>query len=120
MLSLRCLAWLAPACLLACSCAQNPESDLVEGTPPGVSGAQALSAPPGFVSETFAAGLDQPIAIDWASDGRAFIAEKAGVVRVLRDGQLLATPFVDIRSEVLSLSDRGLLSVAVHPQFPAQ
>lgn len=49
-----------------------------------------------------------------------FIGEKGGRVRVFRNGQLLATPFLDINSEVNSSGDRGMLGMVVHPQFPAQ
>lgn len=77
---------------------------------------QAL--PDGFVRETVVDGLDAGIAFDFAPDGRIFIAEKKGVVKVFQDGQLLATPFIDIQSQVNNISDRGLLGVAVHPDFP--
>jgi hypothetical protein len=41
------------------------------------------------------------------------------VVRVYQNGQLLPTPFIDISSRVNFVQDRGLLGVAVHPNFPA-
>jgi glucose/arabinose dehydrogenase len=90
------------------------------GEPGPGSASRPLVVAPGFVAETYVGGLDQPIAIDWARDGRAFVAEKPGIVRVVRDGALLAAPFIDLRDEVMNQSDRGLLSVAVHPQFPAE
>ena len=40
------------------------------------------------------------------------IAEKAGVVKVLKEGVVLSTPFVDLRSQVNNYWDRGLLAVA--------
>jgi glucose/arabinose dehydrogenase len=95
----------------------RPDSDAVDRT---ANHSRSLVVAPGFVAETYVAGLDQPIAIDWARDGRAFVAEKPGLVRVVRAGAVLATPFVDLRDEVMNQSDRGLLSVAVHPQFPAE
>ncbi|MCA9171670.1 MAG: PQQ-dependent sugar dehydrogenase, partial [Planctomycetales bacterium] len=63
-------------------------------------------------------GLVQPTAIDWSPDGNnMYIALKSGVVRVARNGQLSGTPFVDISAQVNDTRDRGLLGIAVHPDF---
>ena len=67
-----------------------------------------------------ASGLNLGTGFAFAPDGALFIAEKGGVVRVLRNGALLPTPFIDISAEVNNTSDRGLLGIAVHPGFPAQ
>lgn len=58
-----------------------------------------------------------PVAIAFAPDGRAFYTEKdTGLVRVLTpEGQLLAAPFADV--PVASSGERGLLGIALHPQF---
>jgi glucose/arabinose dehydrogenase/chitodextrinase len=77
------------------------------------------SWPPGFSSEPVVSGLSSPTAIDWASDGRMFIALKHGKVRVFENGQLLPTDFIDISAQVNSYWDRGLLGIALHPNFPA-
>jgi glucose/arabinose dehydrogenase len=79
-----------------------------------------LVTPPGFIFEDVVTGLDQSVAFDFAPDGRMYIAEKPGVVRVFENGALAQAPFIDIRDEVLNFSDRGLESVVVHPQFPEQ
>ncbi len=79
-----------------------------------------LVAPPGFIFEDVVTGLNQSVAFDFAPDGRLYIGEKAGVIRVFDHGTLYPTPFVDLQDEVLNFSDRGLESVAVHPQFPEQ
>ncbi|MBH8562639.1 PQQ-dependent sugar dehydrogenase [Nostoc sp. CENA67] len=71
-----------------------------------------------FKTETVASGLTQPTAFDWTSDGkRMFIAQKNGVVRVVDNGTLLKTPFIDISGLVNNVRDRGLLGIAVHPDF---
>ncbi|MCC5611408.1 PQQ-dependent sugar dehydrogenase [Nostoc sp. CHAB 5834] len=71
-----------------------------------------------FALERVASGLNQPTAFDWTSDSKSmFIAQKNGVVRVLNNGTLLSTPFIDISSEVNNTRDRGLLGIAVHPDF---
>ena len=49
--------------------------------------------------------------------GRLFIVEQIGRIRILQNGVLLPAPFLDIRSLVVSGGERGLLSVAFHPQF---
>ena len=63
----------------------------------------------GLASPVF---LAQPL-----NDGRIFVVEKAGQIRVVRDGILLPTPFLDIRPKVADDGERGLLSIAFHPQY---
>lgn len=75
-----------------------------------------LTLPPGFSIETFAAGLVEPIAMAYAPDGRVFVAEKAGRVQVLSQGTVVGT-FIDLRSEVNSRHDRGLIGIAIDPNF---
>ena len=71
-----------------------------------------------FVLETFPLELKSPTAFDWSPDGeQMFVAQKNGVVRVVEDGSLLSTPFIDISDQVNNASDRGLLGIAVHPDF---
>jgi glucose/arabinose dehydrogenase len=81
---------------------------------------RAESLPPGFVSESFIqADLALPTAIAFAPNNAVFIAEKRGVVRVWRQGALLPEPFIDLQDEVGNYRDRGLLGLALHPDFPA-
>jgi len=56
--------------------------------------------------------LAQPL-----DDGRIFVVEQAGRIRVIRDGVLQATSFLDIRTRVGTGGERGLLSVAFHPSY---
>lgn len=76
--------------------------------------------PPGFVDETVLGGLPYPTAIAFSRDERMFVALKSGVVRLSEGGALLPAPFVDISARVHDNHDRGLLGLAVHPQFPQQ
>ncbi len=79
----------------------------------------AIELPDNFVDEAFVSNLPGQItAFDALSPGRIFISEKSGIVRVVNDGNLLEQPFIDLRDIVNDRVDRGLLSVAVHPQFP--
>src|SRR5213082_218535 len=78
----------------------------------------AATLPAGFDEQTLASGLTRPTAVAWAPDGRMFIAEKDGIVRVVdASGNLLASPLIDISSEVNSPGDRGLLGIAVDSSF---
>lgn len=62
-------------------------------------------------------GLLQPTAIDWLPNGRMLIAQKGGVVQSAVNGVKEATPFIDISGIVNGTRDRGLLDIAVHPDF---
>ena len=52
-----------------------------------------------------------------AGDQRLFVVEQSGRILIVRDGRLLATPFLDIRARVLEAGEQGLLSMAFDPQF---
>ncbi len=65
-----------------------------------------------------ASGLGSPVHLTApAGDGRLFVVEQAGRIRIVRGGELLATPFLDIDSIVQGGAERGLLSMAFHPQY---
>jgi len=74
--------------------------------------------PAGFVSEAVVTNLTGPTTITFAPDGRMFIGQKDGAVRVFQNGVLLPTIFIDLSAEVNTYWDRGLMGVAVHPDFP--
>jgi glucose/arabinose dehydrogenase len=79
----------------------------------------ALGAPPAVTLRPVASGLTMPVEIAHAGDGsgRLFVVEQGGVIKIIKDGAVLATPFLDIRAQVLSGGERGLLGLAFHPQF---
>jgi len=82
--------------------------------------AQAIELPDNFIDEAYISGLTGlPTGFDQSVNGWMFISEKSGIVRVAHDGILLDKPFLDINEIVNDYVDRGLLSIAVHPQFPA-
>jgi glucose/arabinose dehydrogenase len=72
------------------------------------------SFPIGF-SQTNVATFDHGSAMDFAPDGRLFVTQQTGDLRVIRDGNLLPGPFVHL--DVDSSDDRGLLGVAFDPDF---
>ncbi len=65
--------------------------------------------------ETIAGGLDTPWALDFAPDGRIFLSERAGRIRVIENGKLHAEPWMTL--EVAAVGEAGLLGLAVDPQF---
>jgi glucose/arabinose dehydrogenase len=83
--------------------------------------ALAVELPDAFQEQVVFTGLTQPTAIRFAPDGRIFIAEKSGLIKVF-DGLNDSTPdtLADLRVNVHNYWDRGLLGMAVDPQFPAQ
>jgi glucose/arabinose dehydrogenase len=63
-------------------------------------------------------GLSSPVFLTQPlNDGRIFVVEQPGRIRVVRNGVLQTTPFLDLSSRVLSGGERGLLSVAFHPNY---
>ena len=77
----------------------------------------AATVPDNFARSRVVGGLANPTAMDFAPDGRLFVAEQRGVLRVLKaDGTL--TTFLDISGKVDSAGERGLLGVAFDPAFP--
>jgi glucose/arabinose dehydrogenase len=67
-----------------------------------------------------ASGLSSPLYLTSpANDSRLFVVEQAGRIRIIKNGQVLAQPFLDIVSRVSSGGERGLLSVAFHPSYAA-
>ena len=77
--------------------------------------ASGATVPPGFTDSLVAAGLSNPTAMALAPDGRVFVCEQTGALRVIKNGVLLATPFVTV--PVDSSGERGLLGVAFDPNF---
>jgi glucose/arabinose dehydrogenase len=82
----------------------------------------AAGVPPAGFSDTVAiAGLNQPTTVAFAGDGRVFVAEKSGLIKVFDSlADTSATVFADLRTQVHNFWDRGLLGLALDPQFPAR
>ncbi len=64
-------------------------------------------------------GLDAPVQVTSAPDGsgRLFIVEQGGKVLIVKNGALLATPFIDIHERLATGGERGLLGIAFHPSY---
>jgi glucose/arabinose dehydrogenase len=77
----------------------------------------AATVPAGFSEKLIASGLASPTAMQFAPDGRLFVAEQGGRLRVIKNGTLLSTPFATLT--VNASGERGLLGVAFDPNFAA-
>ena len=68
---------------------------------------------------TVARGFDSPVHVTStrSEPGRLYVVEQGGVIRVLVNGQVRATPFLDISDLVSCCGEQGLLSMAFHPQY---
>jgi PKD repeat protein len=90
---------------------------VVAVTTPGA--AHAATLPAGFQESTVFSGLTNPTVVRFAADGRVFVAEKSGVIKVF-DSLSDPTPsnFADLNVNVYNFWDRGLLGMALAPNFP--
>jgi glucose/arabinose dehydrogenase len=75
-----------------------------------------VTLPQGFTRSPVVGGLTNPIDMEFAPDGRLFVAEQRGKVRIVKGGGTLAT-FLDISAKVDSSDERGLLGLAFDPDF---
>ena len=68
---------------------------------------------------TVATGLNSPLDLQTPEDssGRLFVVEQAGKIRLIKNGSLEPTPFLDITSKVTFEDEMGLLGVAFHPNY---
>jgi glucose/arabinose dehydrogenase len=76
-------------------------------------------AAPGIQITPIVTGIDRPVAVTHAGDGsgRLFITLQGGRIMIFNGQALLPTPFLDISGLVSSVGERGLLSVAFHPDY---
>jgi glucose/arabinose dehydrogenase len=68
------------------------------------------------------AGLTNPLDITHAGDGsdRIFVVEQGGRIQVIQNGNLLATPFLDISNRISAGGERGLLGLAFPPNYASK
>jgi len=76
------------------------------------------TAPLALTLQQVASGLSTPVFLTAPpADSRLFIVERPGRIRIVANGILLATPFLDISALTTNDGERGLLSIAFHPQY---
>lgn len=81
----------------------------------GIAPANATTLPAGFTETQIAEFLAEPVSMAFAPDGRIFICEQQGRLRVHKNGAVLPTPFTTI--DVDYQGERGLIGVAIDPAF---
>lgn len=77
--------------------------------------ALGATLPDDFTETQFASGLTNATAMAFAPDGRLFVCQQGGQLRVVKNGVLLATPFVSLTVD--PFGERGLLGLAFDPNF---
>lgn len=80
-----------------------------------IANAKAQTYPAGFSQQMVESGFNKPTQFAFAPDGRIFVAEQPGSLRVVKNGNLLVRPFIKL--SVSAVGERGLLGVAVDPDF---
>ena len=104
-------ALLAGLILAATACSRGPASAAPVGRTMPIAGS-------GAALEVVASGLQDPLEAQApAGDPRLFIVEQAGRIRVVKNGRLLPTPFLDLTRQVSYGGERGLLGLAFHPAY---
>jgi glucose/arabinose dehydrogenase len=82
--------------------------------------AEASTLPTGFRDSVVLSGLSSPTVLQFAPDGRIFVAQKNGVIKVFQSlTDTNPATFADLSSEVDDYWDRGLLGLALPADFPA-
>lgn len=93
------------------------------GSGSGASGSSSTPnrPPPQLALATFATGFVSPVGLETPDDGtgRLFVIEQGGAIRIIQNGSVLATPFLDVTLLVESGGEKGLLGLAFHPNFNA-
>jgi glucose/arabinose dehydrogenase len=92
----------------------EPTPTLLNTQAPGL-----LPDPAAYSFEPVAGGFVQPLLVTHASDGsgRIFVVEQTGRIRIVQDGQIVTTPFLDRRNRVSGNYEQGLLGLAFHPDY---
>ena len=110
--------------LLAVFAACDNDGPIGPDVPSDVRGPSPMGATIPITVEVVASGLVSPIQLvqPSGSDPRRFIVDQVGLIRVLNaNGSLQAAPYLDLRTQITPLNpgydERGLLSVAFHPNF---
>ncbi|HMJ70674.1 MAG TPA: PQQ-dependent sugar dehydrogenase [Cyclobacteriaceae bacterium] len=75
----------------------------------------AQTLPTGFSRVIVSSTITNPTVMAFAPDGRIFVAQQDGILRVIKNGVQLATPFITLT--VNSLGERGLIGIALDPEF---
>ena len=107
--------------LPGCGGSSSSPTPVPSATPPAASCAAGapVAGIPALTARLVASGLRNPLDLQAAPGDRErlYVVEQGGRIRVIRNGQLQATPFLDVSARISSGGERGLLGLAFHPQF---
>jgi glucose/arabinose dehydrogenase len=124
MRPLRMIVMLGGATLAACGGGGgNDDQPAIDARPSGVDAVPAPYCQPtngtSMKLTRIVGGLSHPVGATAPSgDSRIFVIERPGYVRVIRNGLLEPTPYIDLTDRILSVGDeQGLLGIAFHPNF---
>src|SRR5262245_55578153 len=97
----------------------TPAPSPSSSAPAGTCADAPVAGTPALTSRLVVGGLRDPLDLQSVAGDRErlYVVEQAGRIRVVRNGQLLAAPFLDISGRISSGGERGLLGLAFHPQF---
>lgn len=96
----------------------DPTADPMLGGRPRLPPQFAVVAPSEASVTTFVSNLRVPWAMQFAPDGRLFVSERAGRIRVVVDGVLQEEPWLSL--PVTAVDESGLMGLALHPRFKAE
>jgi len=98
----------------------NPDQTTATQIPPTDLPPDAQTFPDSnmFTWQLVVSGLERPVDLQADGSGRLFVIEKVGRIRIIQDGKLLSTPFLNITDRVGSSSnEQGLLGLTFHPNY---
>lgn len=119
----RIRACLACAVLALAGCGGGDDAPPGDASTTGTRGGGAMPTTPADggppVLEPFVQGLQDPVQVVPLPDGDGvLVAEQRGAVRLIRGGAVQTDPVLDVSGSTKSGGEQGLLSIALHPDFP--
>jgi glucose/arabinose dehydrogenase len=98
--------------IVLCNCGGGGSSSNNTGNPPPKTQAQ-------ITLTQVASGFSGPLGLEQPNDnsGRLFVVEQAGTIRIIQNGTVAGTSFLNIANRVTSGGETGLLGLAFHPGF---
>ncbi len=113
------------AAILVADCGGGGERDTVAGTGPATGSGGGDATVPGVGKGTGGVRLEKlgdfeaPLYVTQPPDSEdLYVVEQGGTVRIVRDGETLSKPFLDITDQVTANGEQGLLSIAFAPDYP--
>jgi glucose/arabinose dehydrogenase len=73
----------------------------------------------GTIARAVRLGISLPVDVVDAGDdsGRLYVVQQGGLIRIIRNGAMLSTPFLDLTAKVVVSHEQGLLGLAFHPNY---